>query len=86
MLDDGGRSGLLVEVPLPGGCTLLDLPPGFRLEGGILQGELLGAGLDLDLLCVHPGEYALLPARVRSLTDPKRRATTAEARLKIKAP
>ena len=76
--------GLWIEVPLPAGCKLLDPPAELQLEDGTLQGPLLRGSLDLQLLCRTPGEYLILPARVRSLRSPDRWGTTQERTLRIR--
>jgi hypothetical protein len=82
--DSGPETNLLLEVPVPGGCRLLDPPPGSALREGMLVWEPDKRELTLELLAILPGEYVVLPARIGSLRDPGRRATSDELRLRIR--
>jgi hypothetical protein len=79
-----GEGPLLLELPLPGGVRLLGLPAALEQRGDTLFGEVGAAPLTLRLLCLTPGEYTWLPARVRSPSEPERVATSAEAQLRIR--
>jgi hypothetical protein len=76
--------GLWIEIPIPAGCDLLTRPAELQLVDGSLQGPLLKGSLVLDLLCRVPGEYRVLPARVRSLKSPKRSGTSVERTFRIR--
>jgi hypothetical protein len=80
---DGDLSGTLLELPLPGGCAPLTVPADARLERGMLLWEPRSSTLELELLAVAAGEYRLLPARLRSLSDPSRVGVGNERRLRV---
>jgi len=76
-------AGSRLEVPLPAGCRLLALPPGFdRVPGGI-AGEPTTRRLELDLLAATASEATLLPARLVPLRDPDAAVWSDEARLRV---
>jgi len=81
--DGGGLAGTLLELPLPGGCLPLSIPADARLDGGMLLWEPRRGRLELELLATAVGEYRLLPARLRSLSEPARVGVGEERRLRI---
>ncbi len=58
---------LRVELPLPGGCTVLAAPPGATLRDGVLVWESDPGEVTIELLALLPGAYALAPARATAL-------------------